>query len=87
LAWYIGLDAEATVIGGRLWRGETIEEARRAQLVALFQMQFADQTTVLHRVRDKPVYLLLAMTRERTLRLKPQNLIAGLPVLRTEVTA
>jgi hypothetical protein len=32
------------------------------------------------RVGDKPIYLILAMGADRVVRLKPQNLIAGLPL-------
>ena len=39
--------------------------------VALFRLTLLD--------RADPVYLILAMTSEKTLRLKPQNLLTGLP--------
>jgi hypothetical protein len=71
LTWYIGLDAEGTRIGDVLWRGEPIDEATQRRLVALFRLTFPGGTD--------PVYLILAMTSEQTLRLKPQNLLTGLP--------
>jgi hypothetical protein len=36
------------------------------------------------RVRGAPLYLLLAMNSKGMLRLKPQNLIAGLPIRQVE---
>ncbi len=39
------------------------------------------------RVRGEPVYLIAAMTTDKVLRLKPQNLIAGLAVRRSEVVS
>ena len=39
---------------------------------------------MIEKVRGEPVYLLLAMTAEEVLRLKPQNLITGLPIANAE---
>jgi hypothetical protein len=72
LTWYVGLDAEGSRIGDALWRGEPIDEATQRRLVALFRLTLPD--------RSDPVYLILAMTAEKTLHLKPQNLLTGLPV-------
>jgi uncharacterized protein DUF6352 len=71
LTWYIGLDAEGTRIGDALWRGDAIDEATQRRLVALFRLTLPE--------RNDPIYLVLAMTSEKTLRLKPQNLLTGLP--------
>jgi hypothetical protein len=35
---------------------------------------------MIEKVRGEPVYLLAAMTPDETLRLKPQNLVTGLPI-------
>jgi hypothetical protein len=35
---------------------------------------------VIEKVRGEPVYLLAAMTADDVLRLKPQNLVNGLPI-------
>ena len=35
---------------------------------------------MIDKVRGEPVYLILAMTADKLLRLKPQNLVTGLPV-------
>lgn len=79
-AWFIGLDHEATQIGNALWRGEEPAGDGRERIVALFRLTFADPADMLARVAGKPVYLILAMTPQRIIRLKPQNLIAGLPL-------
>jgi len=78
--WFVGLDAEATRIGNALWRGEPLGEDARSRILALFALRFADPRPVEARLGDRPVYLLLAMTPDRLVRIKPQNLIAGLPV-------
>jgi len=39
------------------------------------------------KVRGEPVYLILAMTPDKTIRMKPQNLLTGLPVRRVEAVS
>jgi hypothetical protein len=84
--WFVGIDAEATQIGNALWRGETIAEDARSRVLATFRLAFADMSRVDERVGERPIYILLAMTPDRILRVKPQNLITGLP-LKTHVHA
>jgi hypothetical protein len=84
LAWYVGLDADATRIGDMLWRGEDIDEAVMTRVVGLFRLMFRDTSIMLDKVRGEPVYLILAMTPDRTIRMKPQNLLTGLPVRHLE---
>jgi hypothetical protein len=83
--WYVGLDAEASRIGEMLWNGEPLDDAMRGRLVGLYRLTFADPTHMTERVRGEPVYLLAATTADDVLRLKPQNLIVGLPVHHAEV--
>jgi Family of unknown function (DUF6352) len=80
LAWYVGLDAEATRLGDALWNGEDLDDGARERIVGLFRLTFRDPNSVLDRARSEPIYLLSAMTSERSMRMKPQNLIIGLPV-------
>jgi hypothetical protein len=80
LAWYVGLDACGTQIGDALWHGEAVEQTNGAQVVGLFRLDFTKPSTMPEPIRGTPVYLILAMTPERQLRMKPQNLITGLPV-------
>jgi hypothetical protein len=84
LTWYVGLDADGTRIGDRLWHGEPIDDATRAQVVGLFRLRFRDRAAVATDLAGEPVYLILAMTPDKTLRMKPQNLLAGLPVRQPE---
>jgi uncharacterized protein DUF6352 len=85
LVWYVGLDAEGTRIGDALWNGEELDEAGRRRVVCLYRLTFQDAGDVEDRVRGEPVYLIGAMTADKALRLKPQNLLTGLPVRRLEV--
>jgi Family of unknown function (DUF6352) len=78
--WFVGLDSEATRIGNVLWRGERLESNVAERIVALMRLSFEDKRLVDERVGDKPVYLILAMGADKVVRLKPQNLVAGLPL-------
>ncbi|QCI69480.1 hypothetical protein E8M01_28960 [Phreatobacter stygius] len=78
--WFVGLDAEATGIGNRLWQGETVDPTAQARVCGLFKLNFGDQARVDPRLAGKPVYLIMALTEDMILRIKPQNLIAGLPL-------
>ena len=82
--WYVGLDAEATRIGDRLWRGEELDEAAMSRIVGLFRLTFRDPSVMLEKVKGEPVYLILAMTADKLIRMKPQNLLTGLPVRHLE---
>jgi hypothetical protein len=78
--WYVGLSSEATQIGDSIWRGDDVADPVRAQLIGLLQLSFRDPADVIEKVRGEPVHLLLAMTADGLLRIKPQNLLTGLPV-------
>jgi hypothetical protein len=84
LTWYVGLDAEGTRIGDRLWREEPLDEAANAQVVGLFRLSFRDRDAVAAELAGEPVYLILGISPEKLLRMKPQNLLTGLPVRRPE---
>ena len=84
LAWYVGLDADATKIGDMMWNGEEIDEATMSRVVGLFVLTFRDPSIVIDKVKGDPVYLILAMTSDKTIRMKPQNLTTGLPIKHLE---
>jgi hypothetical protein len=83
--WYVGLDAEGSKIGDLLWSGEALDEGTNGRVVALYRLNFRDPGIVLEKVDNEPVYLILAMTPEKMIRLKPQNLVTGLPIRHLEV--
>ena len=84
LTWYVGLDAEGTRVGDMLWNGDELEEAARARVIGLFRLRFRERDVVAEKFAGEPVYLILAMTADNLLRMKPQNLVTGLPVRHTE---
>ncbi len=87
LVWYVGLDAEATRIGDSLWNGEEIDEAARCRVVGLYRLTFEDPGDAEEKVRGEPVYLIAAMSADKVLRLKPHNLLVGLPVRHLEAAS
>jgi hypothetical protein len=84
LAWYVGLDAEATAIGDALWNRQELDQAVRERIVALYRLMLRDDGRILDNAKCEPIYLIMAMTPEKTLRMKPQNLISGLPIVHLE---
>ena len=85
--WYVGLDAEGTRLGDRLWQGEQLDDATQARVVGLYRLTFRDPAVVASLAGNEPVYLILAMSADRILRMKPQNLVVGLPVRHLETVS
>ncbi len=77
--WHVGLDVDATAILDALYRGEAVPPADLERLALLFRLEFRDPDDARADVRGRPVYLGLACRPDRTLKLKPQNLLANLP--------
>jgi Family of unknown function (DUF6352) len=84
LQWYVGLDADGTKIGDALWQGSVIDEATRAQVVGLFRLTIRDAGFMSDGIAGEPIYLILAMNSDNVLRMKPQNLLTGLPTRHLE---
>jgi hypothetical protein len=78
--WHVGLDVDATAILNGLYRGEPLDESDARRLVLLFALTFADPSDALAETRDRPVYLGIGVRPDRTLKLKPQNLLVNLPL-------
>lgn len=78
LRWFVGLDPVGTAIGNALWKGKPVRET----LVGLFSMEIADRAALLPEMAGHPVWLLLGLGKDKVIRMKPQNLVAGLPLAR-----
>ena len=87
LVWYAGLDADATKIGDTLWNGEELDDAARNRIVGLFRLTVRDAGIVLDNAKGEPIYLIMAMTPDGLVRLKPQNLVTGLPIRQREAVS
>jgi len=79
--WFVGLDSEGTRIGNALWNGAALDASVAERIVTLMRLNVEDTRLVDKRVGTRPVYLILAMGADRVVRLKPQNLIVGLPLV------
>lgn len=78
LRWFVGLDQTGTAIGNALWKNEV----PRDTMVGLFRLDFANPSVVLPDLAGHPVWLILGLGSDMAVRLKPQNLLAGLPLAR-----
>ncbi len=81
--WHIGLDRDANVILNALYEGKTLGDEQLRQILALFRMEIDDTAAVRDEVAGRPVYLGLAMGTDGVVRMKPQNIIANLPLKTT----
>jgi hypothetical protein len=82
--WHVGLDQDSTAILNALYRGENLDTTEMERLLALFRLEFRDAGDVVAEMAGRPVYLGLACRPDRTLKMKPQNLIANLPLARVQ---
>ncbi|MEH2512613.1 hypothetical protein V1291_003967 [Nitrobacteraceae bacterium AZCC 1564] len=84
LVWYVGLDSDATRLGNSLWNNDEIDETAYSRILGLYRLTFTNPADVIERVRGEPVYLIIAIGEDEVLRLKPQNLVTGLPIAQVE---
>ena len=80
---HTGLDSVSSALLNDFYNGAGVGEARLGQLLSLFRLDFRDPSEMRADLRGKPVYLGLAATAERQLRMKPQNLLVNLPLARS----
>ncbi|MFN7002967.1 MAG: DUF6352 family protein [Roseinatronobacter sp.] len=75
LNWFIGLDPAGTAIGNALWHGQPMP----ATLVGLFRLD-TDDARIRAELRGQPIWLILGLGPDGAIRMKPQNLLTGLPL-------
>lgn len=79
-SWFLALDAEGTAIGNRVWTGEALDESDARRILALFAFTLPDHPRILADKRGGRAFAILGSGTDRLVRIKPQNLIAGLPL-------
>ena len=85
LSWYVGLDSDATALGDRLWHGEALDEEANGRVLGLYPSDLCrSRRWCGKRSGGEPVYLIMAMSAQKLVRLKPQNLLTGLPIRHLE---
>jgi hypothetical protein len=82
--WHVGLDQDSTAILNALYRGENVDTTEMERLLALFRLEFRDAGDAVAEMAGRPVYLGLACRPDRTLKMKPHNLVANLPLARVQ---
>lgn len=78
--WHIGLDPDASAILNDLYNDADVDEERLERLLSLFRMEFKDPSLMQPDIAGRPVYMGLAMSENKRLRLKPQNILVNLPL-------
>lgn len=80
--WHVGLDAQASSVLNDLYQGQDVSEERMADMLCLFRLEFEEPSAMRAEIAGRPVYLAMAMDRNKRLKLKPQNLLLNLPLAR-----
>lgn len=78
--WHLGLDVDSSAILDALYRGETVPAADLERLLLLFRLELAPDESVAPGMEGRPVYIGLGCRPDRSLRMKPQNLLVNLPL-------
>ena len=78
--WHIGLDVASTALLNDLYEDRPVESARMQSLLSLFRLEFANPLEMRADVVGRPVYLALSMDADKTVKIKPQNLLLNLPL-------
>jgi hypothetical protein len=82
--WHVGLDAEASALLNDLYNRAEVDDERMQRLLCLFELKFANPADMRAAIAGRPVYLAMAMDRDRRLKLKPQNLLLNLPLAQAQ---
>ena len=80
-SWHVGLDAVSNDLFNDLYNGVDVGEERLRAILCLFKLE-ADDGFV-PEMAGRPVYLGLAMDQAGSVRMKPQNLLANLPLAKS----
>ena len=58
--------------------------ASEGRVTGLFRLTFDSDAPVSDKLKGEPIYLIMAMSDNKLIRLKPQNLVTGLPIKHLE---
>lgn len=78
--WFLALDADGTAFGNKVWQGEALAEDEASRVLALFAFDLPDHPRIVKERRGAKGFAVLGSGKDRLVRIKPQNLIAGLPL-------
>ena len=77
-SWHVGLDAVSNDLFNDLYNGADVGADRLGAILCLFKLEADDG--FIPEMAGRPVYLGLAMDQTGSVRMKPQNLLANLPL-------
>lgn len=78
--WFLSLDQDGTAFANKVWRGEALEDEEASRVLALFTFTLPDHPRLEAGKRGAAGFAVLGSSADRFVRIKPQNLIAGLPL-------
>lgn len=81
--WFLAFDAEATRIANDVWRGRNPAPETMTRVLALYTFTLPS-VGIAEQHAGKSGFALAAMSQDNLLTMKPQNLIFGLPLARTQ---
>ena len=70
-SWHIGCDSESNKILNALYEGEEVSDEDLINILSLYRLEFLNPEDAMDSVRGKPVYLGVAMNKDKRLVFKP----------------
>ncbi|CAN1538594.1 hypothetical protein MCEMSEM23_01668 [Rhabdaerophilaceae bacterium] len=83
-AWFLSLDQDGTVFANKVWNGKALSPEDTSRVLALFTFMVPDHPRIQADKRGARAFAVLGSGTDRVLRVKAQNLIAGLPLAKGE---
>lgn len=80
IGWFLALDADGAAIGNRVWQGDALSQSEREQILALYTFTMPDHPRIRADKRGCKAFAILGCGEDKLVRMKPQNLVAGLPL-------
>ena len=80
IGWFLAFDAEATKVGNAVWTGKAMSADLSGRVLALYRFTLPDTAALAAEQRGKRGFGVISATPDHNLTIKPQNLIAGLPL-------
>jgi hypothetical protein len=78
--WFLSLDQDGTQLANKVWQGETLEPEEANRVLALFTFSIPDHPRIKPEKRSALGFAVLGSSPDRIVRIKPQNLVGGLPL-------
>lgn len=83
-SWFLAFDAESTRVGNQVWKGEKLDPETASRVLALYTFSMPDDPRIEQGFRGKKAFAILTTASGNILTIKPQNLVAGLPLVQKQ---